>query len=98
MMLTPVLAKRNLLGAGIRTWLNVIVTSLAFFMIIFTSGLYDGMIAFTKRVTVATEIGGGQYWHPQSCPRPYCRPWLRASSCRCWWYRARSIPRDGCCR
>ncbi len=68
MMLTPVLAKRNLLGAGVRTWLNVTVTSLAFFMIIFTSGLYDGMIAFTKRVTVATEIGGGQYWHPQYDP------------------------------
>lgn len=68
MMLTAVLAKRNLLGAGVRTWLNVIVTSLAFFMIVFTSGIYDGMIAYTKRVTVATEFGGGQYWHPAYDP------------------------------
>lgn len=63
-MLIPKLAQRNLIGAGVRTWLNVIVTSLAFFMIVFLSGMYDGMIAYTKRVTVATEIGGGQYWHP----------------------------------
>ncbi len=62
-MLAFKLAIRNLIGAGIRTWLNVIVTSMSFFMIVFLSGMYDGMILFTKRVTVETEIGGGQYWH-----------------------------------
>ena len=63
-MLIPKLAQRNLIGAGARTWLNVVTTSLALFMIVFASGMYDGMIAYTKRVTVATEYGGGQYWHP----------------------------------
>ncbi|MCH8328043.1 MAG: FtsX-like permease family protein [Candidatus Marinimicrobia bacterium] len=68
MMLIPKLAQRNLIGAGVRTWLNVITTSLALFMIVFSSGIYDGMIAYTKRVTVATEYGGGQYWHPAYDP------------------------------
>lgn len=67
-MLVFKLAIRNLIGAGIRTWLNVIVTSMSFFMIIFLSGMYDGMILFTRRVTVDTEIGGGQYWHPRYDP------------------------------
>ncbi len=67
-MLIPKLAQRNLIGAGARTWLNVVTTSLALFMIVFASGMYDGMIAYTKRVTVATEIGGGQYWHPAYDP------------------------------
>ncbi|MCH8328018.1 MAG: ABC transporter permease, partial [Candidatus Marinimicrobia bacterium] len=64
MMLIPKLAQRNLLGAGARTWLNVAVTSFTFFIIIFMSGLYQGMLAYSKRVTIETEVAGGVYWHP----------------------------------
>ena len=34
------IAIKNLVGAGIRTWLNVFVTSVSIFMIIFSSGMY----------------------------------------------------------
>ena len=37
------LAFRNILGAGMRTWLNVLALSFAFVTIIFLQGLYDGM-------------------------------------------------------
>ncbi len=36
------LAYRNLIGAGLRTWLNVIVLSFAYVMIIFYNGILDG--------------------------------------------------------
>ena len=58
------IAFKNLLGAKLRTFLNVFVTSISFFMIIFVSGLYDGMRQHAKQVTIDTEIAGGAYWHP----------------------------------
>jgi putative ABC transport system permease protein len=61
-MLVPKLAFRNILGAGIRTWLNVIVLSFAFVTIIWTQGLYQGMSRQSVRATVEAEYGGGQYW------------------------------------
>ncbi len=63
-MLTLKLALRNLIGAGTRTWLNVLVTSLSFVLIIFMSGMYRGLIEYAMRIMIATEIGGGEYWHP----------------------------------
>jgi hypothetical protein len=42
-MIIPKLALRNLLGAGLRTWLNVVVLSLSFVLIIWLQGLYKGM-------------------------------------------------------
>ncbi|MCK7489841.1 MAG: hypothetical protein MZU79_06145 [Anaerotruncus sp.] len=36
------LALKNLLGAGLRTWLNVFVLSLSFVLIIFSQGLLEG--------------------------------------------------------
>ena len=57
-------ALKNLLGAGTRTWLNVAVTSFTFVIIIFMSGLYQGILAYSKRVTVESEVAGGIYWHP----------------------------------
>jgi len=62
------LALRNLIGAGTRTWLNVFVTSITFILIIFMSGLYQGMFESNKRVMIETEIGGGEYWHPAYDP------------------------------
>ena len=41
-MISFKLALRNLLGAGLRTWLNVIVLSFSFVVIIWMKGLLDG--------------------------------------------------------
>jgi len=62
------IAIKNLLGAKLRTWLNVFVTALSFFMIILFSAMYDGMREHAKQVTIDTEIGGGAYWHPEYDP------------------------------
>jgi ABC-type lipoprotein release transport system permease subunit len=62
------LALKNLVGAGTRTWLNVFVTSITFVLIIFMSGLYQGMIEYNQRILIETEIGGGEYWHPAYDP------------------------------
>ena len=62
------IAIKNLLGAKLRTWLNVFVTSISFFMIIFLTGMYDGMREHARQVSIDTEIAGGAYWHPQYDP------------------------------
>ena len=62
------IAIKNLLGAGIRTWLNVFVTSVSIFMIIFSSGMYSGMMKHAMNVSIDTEIAGGAYWHPKYDP------------------------------
>ena len=62
------IAYKNLIGAGIRTWLNVLVTSISLFMIIFSSGMYEGMIKHAMRVSIETEVANGAYWHPDYDP------------------------------
>ena len=62
------IAIKNLLGAKLRTWLNVFVTALSFFMIILFSAMYDGMREHAKQVTIDTEIAGRAYWHPEYDP------------------------------
>ena len=62
------IAIKNLLGAKLRTWLNVFVTALSFFMIILFSAMYDGMREHAKQVTIDTEIAGGAYWPPEYDP------------------------------
>ena len=64
-MVTLKLAVKNLLGAGMRTWLNVIVTSFSFTVIIFFNAMYDGMREDSKRIMLDTEVAGGQQWHPE---------------------------------
>ena len=59
---------KNLLGARLRTFLNVLVTAFSFFLILFMSAMYDGMLQHTKQVTMDTEIAGGAYWHPKYDP------------------------------
>jgi ABC-type lipoprotein release transport system permease subunit len=54
------LAYKNLIGAGLRTWLNVAVLSFAFVVIIFFNGLMDGWNQQAKQDTVAWEYGNGQ--------------------------------------
>ena len=67
-MIIPKLALRNLLGAGLRTWLNVVVLSLSFVLIIWTQGLYKGMNDQAERASVDAILGGGQYWQENYDP------------------------------
>jgi ABC-type lipoprotein release transport system permease subunit len=59
------LAVKNLIGAGLRTWLNVIVLSISFVVIIWHKGILDGWDRQAKSETISWETGGGQYWHSQ---------------------------------
>ena len=67
-MIIPRLALKNLLGAGLRTWLNVVVLSLSFVLIIFMQSLYKGMGDQAKQAKIDIEFGGGQYWHENYDP------------------------------
>lgn len=67
-MLALKLAYRNLMGAKLRTWLNMIVLSFAFLTIIWNKGLLNGWDQQARRDTIEWEIGGGQYWHEKYDP------------------------------
>ncbi len=69
MKLAIKLAFRNLIGAGLRTWLNVIVLSFSFVIIIWMKGIMTGWDHQAKTDMTNWEIGGGQYW--QSNYDPY---------------------------
>jgi putative ABC transport system permease protein len=64
-MLALKLAFKNLMGAGLRTWLNVTVLSFAFVIIIFYNGMIDGWNRQSRRDTMEWETGKGQFWHPE---------------------------------
>lgn len=64
-MLAFKLAFKNLIGAGLRTWLNVAVLSFAFVLIIFYNGMIDGWNRQGIKDTIEWEIGQGQFWHPE---------------------------------
>ncbi len=63
MRLAIKLAIRNLIGAGLRTWLNVIVLSFSFVVIIWIKGVMAGWDHQAKKDMSDFEIGSGQYWH-----------------------------------
>jgi ABC-type lipoprotein release transport system permease subunit len=67
-MIIPRLALRNLLGAGLRTWLNVVVLSFSFVLIIWLQGLYKGMGDQARVAQTDAEFGGGQYWQENYDP------------------------------
>ena len=62
------LAIRNLLGAGLRTWLNVIVLSITFIFILMIHGFIEGWNRQAMNDMKEWEIGGGQYWHTEYDP------------------------------
>jgi ABC-type lipoprotein release transport system permease subunit len=62
------LALRNILGAGLRTWLNVTALSFSFVVIVFLQGFYQGMNDQVERATVDALYGGGQYWQERYDP------------------------------
>jgi putative ABC transport system permease protein len=67
-MLIIRLAFRNIIHSGLRTWLNVIVLSLAFVLIILIEGLYDGMSEQVKDAEIDSNVGGGQFWQKDYDP------------------------------
>ena len=62
------LAYRNLFGAGLRTLLIVFVLSLAYVLIIYMNGLYQGWDRQARIETIAWEVAEGQYWQEQYDP------------------------------
>lgn len=63
------LAWRNLAGAGLRTWLNVLVLGLSFILIIWGKGLVDGMEVQLTDAMTKIELGNaGQIWHVKYDP------------------------------
>jgi ABC-type lipoprotein release transport system permease subunit len=57
------LALRNILGSGVRTWLNILVLSFALVAIVWMQGFVVGMDEQATDALVNAEYGGGQYWH-----------------------------------
>ncbi len=67
-MLIIKLAFRNIIHSGLRTWLNVVVLSIAFVLIILIEGLYDGMSEQVKDAEIDSNVGGGQFWQKDYDP------------------------------
>lgn len=63
MKLAIKLAYRNLIGAGLRTWLAVLVLSFSYVVIIWLKSVMMGWDYQAKTDMTNWEIGGGQYWH-----------------------------------
>ncbi|MEM7658323.1 MAG: FtsX-like permease family protein [Bacteroidota bacterium] len=62
------LAFRNLLGAGMKTWLNVIVLSLSFVIIIFYNGMIDGWNQQARKANIDWSYASGQWWQAEYDP------------------------------
>ncbi|MFA5857850.1 MAG: FtsX-like permease family protein [Elusimicrobiota bacterium] len=56
------LALKNVLGAGLRTWLSVAVLSFTYVLIIFHQGMFTGMLKQSAYYTQQDDVAGGQYW------------------------------------
>ncbi len=67
-MIAIKLAYRNLVGAGLRTWLNVFVLSFIYILIIWHYGILDGWNHQANKDMKAWEVGNGQYWHQNYDP------------------------------
>lgn len=67
-MLAFKLAYKNLVGAGLRTWLNVFVLSLSLVLLVMAWGIIDGWNVQAKHDMKEWEVGGGEYWHNQYDP------------------------------
>jgi ABC-type lipoprotein release transport system permease subunit len=63
MKLAMKLAYRNLIGAGLRTWLAVLVLSFSYVIIIWLKSVMMGWDYQAKTDMTNWEIGEGQYWH-----------------------------------
>lgn len=62
------LAYKNLIGAGLRTWLNVVVLSFAFIIILFYNAWIEGWNQQAVRDLIEWEYGYGQLRHQDYDP------------------------------
>jgi ABC-type lipoprotein release transport system permease subunit len=62
------LAYKNLMGAGLRTLLIVFVLSLAYVLIVYMNGLYQGWDRQARIESIAWEVAEGQYWQDMYDP------------------------------
>jgi len=62
------LAYKNLVGAGLRTWLNVGILAFTFIVIIFFNGYLDGWNLQAQRESIKWEYGNGQLRHHEYDP------------------------------
>jgi len=67
-MVSLKLSLRNILGAGLRTWLNAFVLSIVFVAMIGLNGIIVGMNRSTTNNMKNALYGGGQYWHQNYDP------------------------------
>ncbi len=67
-MIAIKLAIRNLMGAGLRTFLNAFILSIAYVIIILLNGMYQGWGKQARTDSAAWEYGKGQYWQQQYDP------------------------------
>lgn len=67
-MLIIKLAFKNIYGAGLRTWLNVLALSFGYVAIIFIQGLINGMTHQMETSNINSYYGGGQYWQQEYDP------------------------------
>jgi len=56
------LAYKNIMGAGLRTWLNIFILSLSYFVIIALQGFFMGWQEDASREMKNWDFAGGQYW------------------------------------
>jgi len=56
------LAYKNIIGAGFRTWLNIFILSLSYFVIIALQGFFLGWQEDATREMRNWDLAGGQYW------------------------------------
>jgi len=56
------LAYKNIMGAGLRTWLNIFILSLSYFAIIALQGFFMGWQDDASREMKNWDLAGGQYW------------------------------------
>jgi putative ABC transport system permease protein len=67
-MLAIKLAIKNLWGAGLRTFLNVFILSVAFVTIIMQNGFIQGWNKQAKKDVIHWQYGQGQYWQEHYDP------------------------------
>ena len=67
-MITLRLALRNIIGTGIRAWLNALIISIALVAATWNQGLVSGMDEQAAQASQAIEYGGGQFWQERYDP------------------------------
>jgi len=67
-MMVYKIALKNLLSAGVRTWLTAFVLSLTLASMIFLQALMTGMLDEMSTIRAKEEISQGQIWHPDYDP------------------------------